>query len=251
MSDRPVLLNVPDLVSSLAIAGIGSDNVVGIAPDFEARLDLGELDKRLQESVDAQQSVYAVVAIIGSTEEGAVDSLRGVLELRKKYQAKGLSFVVHADAAWGGYFATMIPKDFRPGDPKNAEPPAQTGKGDGFVPDASLRVDTQEDIYAMRYADSITVDPHKAGYIPYPAGSLCYRDGRMRFLITWTSPYISGAGAFESIGIYGVEGRYDDNFSLLQIERADIVVASQERPPCPRGLLIAALGWVLKATGHF
>ncbi|KAL8638359.1 MAG: hypothetical protein Q9228_004485 [Teloschistes exilis] len=191
---------------SAAIAGIGSANVVGIAPDFEARLDLDDLDKRLQESVDAQQAVYAVVAIIGSTEEGAVDSLQGVLELRKKYQDKGLSFVVHADAAWGGYFATMLPKDFKPGDPKNAEPPVQTGKGDGFVPDASLRVDTQEDIYAMRYADSITVDPHKAGYIPYPAGSLCYRDERMRFLITWTSPYISRAGAFESIGIYGVEG---------------------------------------------
>ncbi|KAL8689385.1 MAG: hypothetical protein Q9218_004937 [Villophora microphyllina] len=189
-----------------AIAGIGSDNVVGIAPDIEARLDLKDLDKRLQESLDAQQSVYAVVAIIGSTEEGAVDSLRGVLDLRKKYQAQGLSFVVHADAAWGGYFATMIPKDFKPGDPKNAEPPAQTGKGDGFVPDASLRVETQEDIYALRYADSITVDPHKAGYIPYPAGALCYRDGRMRYLITWTSPYISRAGTTESIGIYGVEG---------------------------------------------
>ena len=101
----------------------------------------------------------------------------------------------------------MIPKDFRPGDPKNSQPPAQTGKGDGFVPDASLRVDTQEDIYAMRHADSITVDPHKAGYIPYPAGGLCYRDDRMRFLITWSSPYISRAGTTESIGIYGVEGR--------------------------------------------
>ncbi|KAL8700488.1 MAG: hypothetical protein Q9224_000947 [Gallowayella concinna] len=190
-----------------AIAGIGSDNVVGIAPDIEARLDLNDLDKHLQASLEKQQAVYAVVAIIGSTEEGAVDPLRGVLELRSKYQARGLSFVVHADAAWGGYFATMIPKDFRPGDPKNAEPPKQTGKGDGFVPDASLRVETQEDIYAMRYADSITVDPHKAGYIPYPAGGLCYRDGRMRFLITWTSPYISGTGTTESIGIFGVEGR--------------------------------------------
>ncbi|KAL8827771.1 MAG: hypothetical protein Q9170_006883, partial [Blastenia crenularia] len=183
-----------------------SDNVIGIAPDIEARLDLDDLDKHLKASLDNQQAVYAVVAIIGSTEEGAVDSLRGVLRLRERYQAQGLSFVVHADAAWGGYFASMIPKDFRPGDPKNAEPPAQTGKGDGFVPDASLRVDTQEDIYALRYADSITVDPHKAGYIPYPAGGLCYRDDRMRFLITWSSPYISRAGTPESIGIYGVEG---------------------------------------------
>ncbi|KAL8725702.1 MAG: hypothetical protein Q9181_006313, partial [Wetmoreana brouardii] len=184
----------------------GSDNVVGIAPDIEARLDLEDLDKHLQASLERQQAVYTVVAIIGSTEEGAVDSLRGILTLREKYQAQGLSFVVHADAAWGGYFASMIPKDFKPGDPKNAEPPAQTGRGDGFVPDASLRVETQEDIYALRYADSITVDPHKAGYIPYPAGGLCYRDERMRFLITWTSPYISRAGATESIGIYGVEG---------------------------------------------
>ncbi|KAL8934252.1 MAG: hypothetical protein Q9216_005994, partial [Gyalolechia sp. 2 TL-2023] len=189
-----------------AIAGIGSENVVGIAPDIEARLDLDDLDKHLKASLEKQQAVYAVVAIIGSTEEGAVDSLRGVLRLREIYQAQGLSFVIHADAAWGGYFASMIPKDFKPGDPKNAEPPTQTGKGDGFVPDASLRVDTQEDIYALRYADSITVDPHKAGYIPYPAGGLCYRDDRMRFLITWTSPYISRAGTTESIGIYGVEG---------------------------------------------
>ncbi|KAL9592084.1 MAG: hypothetical protein Q9179_007074, partial [Wetmoreana sp. 5 TL-2023] len=184
----------------------GSDNVVGIAPDIEARLDLDDLNKHLQASLERKQAVYAVVAIIGSTEEGAVDSLRGVLALRRRYQAQGLSFVVHADAAWGGYFASMIPKDFKPGDPKNAEPPAQTGRGDGFVPDASLRVETQEDIYALRDADSITVDPHKAGYIPYPAGGLCYRDERMRFLITWTSPYVSRAGATESIGIYGVEG---------------------------------------------
>ncbi|KAL8834411.1 MAG: hypothetical protein Q9176_007498 [Flavoplaca citrina] len=189
-----------------AIAGIGSQNVVGIAPDMEARLDLNDLDKLLQASLEKQQAVYAVVSICGSTEEGAVDPLRGILELRRKYQAQGLSFVVHVDGAWGGYFASMIPRDFRPGDPKNAEPPKQTGRGDGFVPDASLRVETQEDIYAMRDADSITVDPHKAGYIPYPAGSLCYRDERMRFLITWTSPYISRAGTTESIGIYGVEG---------------------------------------------
>ena len=181
--------------------------MVGIAADIEARLDLEDLDRHLKASLDNQQAVYAVVAIIGSTEEGAVDPLRGVLALREKYQTLGMSFVVHADAAWGGYFASMIPKDFKPNDPANSDPPKQTGGGEGFVPDASLRVETQEEIYALRHADSITVDPHKAGYIPYPAGGLCYRDERMRFLITWSSPYISRAGTTESIGIYGVEGR--------------------------------------------
>lgn len=133
-----------------------------------------------------------------------MDSLSSILALRKQFQSRGLSFLVHADAAWGGYFCSMLPKDYRPGDVINL--PTEMGATDGFVPDASLRAETQEDLYAMRFADSITVDPHKAGYIPYPAGGLCYRDNRMRFLVTWTSPYLS-RGSVTSIGIYGVEGR--------------------------------------------
>ncbi|KAK6840601.1 pyridoxal-dependent decarboxylase conserved domain protein [Apiospora arundinis] len=186
-----------------AICGLGSDNVVGIPVDLGARLDLGELEKRLRRNLEEKQPVLAVVAIIGSTEEGAVDRLSGILALRKQFQSEGLSFLVHADAAWGGYFCSMLPKNYQPGDCTNL--PTEMGTTDGFVPDASLRVETQEDLYAMRFADSITVDPHKAGYIPYPAGGLCYRDGRMRFLVTWTCPYVAH-GSTTSIGVYGVEG---------------------------------------------
>ena len=32
---------------------------------------------------------------------------------------------------------------------------------------------------ALANSDSITVDPHKSGYIPYPAGALCYRNGQL------------------------------------------------------------------------
>jgi len=47
----------------------------------------------------------------------------------------------------------------------------------------------------------------RSGYINYPAGGLCYRDGRMRYLVTWTSPIVFHEGdAKESIGVYGVEG---------------------------------------------
>ncbi|GAW25935.1 putative pyridoxal-dependent decarboxylase domain protein [Rosellinia necatrix] len=186
-----------------AIAGLGSDNVIGIPVDLGARVDLDELEIMLRESLKNEQPVLAVVGIMGSTEEGAVDPLGGILALRKQLQAEGLSFLVHADAAWGGYFCSMLPKDYLPGDISNL--PTEKGATQGFVPDASLRAQTQDDLFAMRYADSITVDPHKAGYIPYPAGGLCYRDGRMRFLVTWTSPYLS-RGSVTSIGIYGVEG---------------------------------------------
>jgi glutamate/tyrosine decarboxylase-like PLP-dependent enzyme len=190
-----------------AIAGLGSGNMHGIELDLDGHIDLADLEVELERCLQERQPVYTVVAVMGSTEEGAVDRLSEIIKIRRKFQAKGLSFLVHADAAWGGYFATMLPRElvepsfdmpvgFMPGAPK---------KADGFVPSLTLKNDTMEDMLALREADSITVDPHKAGYIPYPAGSLVYRDGRMRFLVTWTSPYLS-QGSAENIGVYGVEG---------------------------------------------
>lgn len=179
--------------------------MIGVQVDHGARVDLDDLRSKLQACVDKKQPVYAVVAIMGSTEEGAVDPLRGILRLRQEFQAKGLSFLVHGDGAWGGYFCTMLPEGFQPG--QEIQLPSEKGSGAGFVPDSSLRADTQEDLFMLREVDSVTVDPHKAAYVPYPAGGLCYRDGRMRYLVTWTSPYISrGETTTTSIGVFGIEG---------------------------------------------
>jgi hypothetical protein len=177
-----------------ALIGLGSANCVSVPVDFNARMDIGELRMKLQACVDEQRAVYAVVAVIGSTEEGAVDPLDEILALRPEFEAKGLSFLVHADAAWGGYFASMI----RPS-------PVLRGPRD-YVPTVTLRESTVNQFKALKDADSITIDPHKSGYMPYPAGGLCYRDGRMRFLLTWSAPYLHQGEGGESIGIYGIEG---------------------------------------------
>ncbi|KAM0351848.1 hypothetical protein ACHAPU_002361 [Fusarium lateritium] len=182
----------------VAIAGLGSGNVIGVAVNNSAQMDINVLEKHLLNCVETKTAVFAVVAIIGSTEEGAVDRLTEVLRLRKKFQDEhGLSFLVHADAAWGGYFATMVNPDRR----YSVEEHTSTKP----EPEWYLDPKTVEDIKAMSSADSITVDPHKAGYIPYPAGSLVYKDGRMRHLVTWSGPYLS-QGSAENIGVYGVEG---------------------------------------------
>ncbi|KAL4904298.1 hypothetical protein BDW74DRAFT_185623 [Aspergillus multicolor] len=186
-----------------AITGIGSENMVGVRVDAEARVDLVDLVSKLEQCLRDEIAVYAVVAVIGSTEEGAVDRLSEILRIRKRFQRRGLSFLVHADAAWGGYFASMLPRNLKKQDDL-FKAVGQTSD-QGFVPDLGLKVETQEDLLAMKFADSITIDPHKAGYIPYPAGALVYRDERMRSLVTWTSPYI-GRGSLTAIGIYGVEG---------------------------------------------
>lgn len=187
-------------LTASAIAGIGSGNLTEIKVDNDARIDLHELEQNLKHCAENKVAVYAVVAIIGTTEEGAVDRLSKIVELRNKMQKEhGLSFLVHADAAWGGYFATML-------DRTSDDKPTKSRYDKGPIPALCLRDNTEDELLALQHADSITVDPHKAGYIPYPAGSLVYRDGRMRYLVTWSSPVLS-QGSAENIGVYGVEGR--------------------------------------------
>ena len=110
---------------------------MGVKLDHGARVDIGALREQLQDSLDHQKAVYAVVAIVGSTEEGCVDPLSEIIKLRDEFQKKGLSFLVHADGAWGRYFCTMLPRGFKPGD--EIALPSDQGSGAGFVPDASLR----------------------------------------------------------------------------------------------------------------
>lgn len=175
----------------------------GVELDLDGHISLEALERELDRCLAERQAVYAVVAVIGSTEEGEVDPLFEILAMRRRFQDKGLSFLVHADAAWGGYFASMIPRALMvPGRPLKGGDEDDAIKE---VPSLSLKRETLKDMIALKEADSITVDPHKAGYVPYPAGSLCYRDARMRFLVTWTSPYLT-QGSTENIGVYGVEG---------------------------------------------
>ncbi|RKK49227.1 hypothetical protein BFJ67_g6992 [Fusarium oxysporum f. sp. cepae] len=167
-----------------AISGLGSDNFVDIAVDEEARMDISSLRAHLESCIEGDDEsqhtpVFGGVVIIGSTEHGACDPLRQVVELREEFQARGLSFAIHCDAAWGGYFSSMIERRMFAPIPGGDLP---------FVP-------------------NITIDPHKSGYINYPAGGLCYRDQRMRYLITWTSPIVYHQGDDKgSMGVYGVEG---------------------------------------------
>ncbi|KAJ5553355.1 PLP-dependent transferase [Penicillium frequentans] len=182
----------------LAIAGLGSGNILEVNVDDDAHIDISQLEEELVKCLEEHIPVYAVVGIIGSTEEGSVDALEKIVHIRDKMQKEGLSFLIHADAAWGGYFATMLHRG------ENGKP--RRGDADkGAVPALTLRKETETSLLALHRVDSITVDPHKAGYVPYPAGSLVYKDGRMRYLVTWSSPYLS-QGSEDNIGVYGVEG---------------------------------------------
>ncbi len=181
-----------------ALLGLGSANLVDVPVDLDARMDISKLEKILCQALKERRPVLAVVGVMGSTEESAIDPLVEILTIREEFRKKGLDYIVHADAAWGGYHASTLRDDYdMPSMPRlmAAPPPA--------VP---LSRYTQQQLMALSETDSITVDPHKSGYIPYPAGALCYRNSSMRNLVTFSAPVVFHGETEPTVGIYGIEG---------------------------------------------
>ncbi len=184
---------------SAALIGLGANQLRRVNVDLDGRMCMQHLRDILQECLDQKRPVLEVVAVIGSTEESAVDPLADIVALRDAFRLKGLEFTLHVDGAWGGYFASMLRDSKRPIDPEQDGALEQT-------PAMVMSDYVTRQYRAFKYADTQTVDPHKAGFIPYPAGALCYRNGAMRDMITFTAPVVYHGGIDPTVGVYGIEG---------------------------------------------
>jgi len=184
-----------------AILGLGAHQIEKVKVDLFARMDIDDLRLRLQRCVEEQIPVVQVVAVLGTTEVSAVDPIAKLVALREEMNQQGLNFALHVDAAWGGYFASVLGNDPHAETENNTELENKT-----YTPAICMSQYVTAQYQAVQYCDSVTVDPHKAGYIPYSAGGLCYRNGAMRDLVSFSAPVVYHGGMDASVGIYGVEG---------------------------------------------
>jgi glutamate/tyrosine decarboxylase-like PLP-dependent enzyme len=197
-----------------AISGLGSSHLLNVHVDADARLDIDRLDDTLSSCLKRRAPVILLVAVCGSTEESAVDPIAEVLALREHHRSKGLDFPVHVDAAWGGYMLSSIRRNYRF---QVAPQEAQSGpclETDDIFIDDLRHVPTSDYVIRqlkhIRDCDAATIDPHKWGYVPYPAGSILYRNGEIRCLTTFSGLYIGESGSVKvdtpNTGVFGLEG---------------------------------------------
>jgi glutamate/tyrosine decarboxylase-like PLP-dependent enzyme len=212
---KPPLIVAPSTAhyswpKAAALLGFGTAQWASVEVDPYARVNVDAMRNILVKAVGQSQPVVMVVSVMGSTEESAVDYLADILELRREFRAQGLEFVLHSDAAWGGYLISTLRKDFD-------QPAAVPGQDDEkipadsepFIADASgvhLSAHTKKHMMLMRESDSVTVDPHKNGFIHYPAGAICYRNTSYKNLLTFGAPVIGAPGTEPTVGLYGIEG---------------------------------------------
>jgi tyrosine decarboxylase / aspartate 1-decarboxylase len=138
-----------------------------VACDARGRMDINALTKRV-----ARGDVGTVVTTLGTTATGSVDPLPEILTLRERHR-----FRIHADAAYGGYFALA----------EN-------------LPQEAARAFSR-----IGEVDSIVIDPHKHGLQPYGCGCVLFCDSGVGRLYKHDSPYTYFSSAELHLGEISLE----------------------------------------------
>lgn len=175
--------------------------------DDRGRMDPDALAREL-----AKGDVGTVVATIGNTGIGAVDSLPEILGLAKQYGVR-----VHADAAYGGYFGLAGTLD------------------QGIAASYSRLADV----------DSIVVDPHKHGLQPYGCGCVLFKDPTVGAFYKHGSPYTYFSSTDLHLGEISLE------CSRAGAAAVALWATHRLLPPVPGGEFAAGLDSCLAAARDF
>lgn len=167
----------------LKLLGLGRQHLELVATSG-MRLDAGAFEETVERCLRERQPILMAVAVLGSTEYGTIDPLDAMLATRDRAQAQGFGFSVHVDAAWGGYLATLFRNE--DGSLRGRE---EVHAGYRHFPSAPVHAA----FAALAGVDSVTIDPHKLGYLPYGAGAFVCRDHRVMDLLAECADYVFNA----------------------------------------------------------
>ena len=175
LAKRPVLYASAEAHFSIAksanILGLGSaDGMRKVPVDGNSRLDVAALRRMVAQDRAAGLDPFCVVGIAGVTSNGVIDPLDAIADA-----AAELGLWYHVDAAYaaGGLMSEKLRPRFK----------------------------------GIERADSITMDPHKWWYMPYPCGAILTKDGEAGRRAFWSEavyiPQTDDAVEFRDHGLAG------------------------------------------------
>ena len=149
----------------------------------DAKMDVENLEKILHECINDNILPIAVVSVLAATELGIVDPLDKIIKVIKKIEARyKIKIWHHSDAAYGGFFCSLL-----------------------NVKDTGLSIQTRYALKSLKYADSITIDPHKLGYAPYSSGCFICKSAKDYYIYRTNAAYVDFKKK-KDVGQFTLEG---------------------------------------------
>lgn len=170
--------------------GIGQDNVIAVPTGLDNAIKLPALERAADEAIEAGKRIAAIVATLGTTDAFGLDDVQAMAALRDRLvERHALDYRphIHADAVIGWAWAAFRDYDFQ------ANPLGFRGRTVRALAAADYRV------RHLQAADSIGVDFHKTGFVPYVSTLFLLRDaGDFKFVARdpHSMPYLYQTGQY-------------------------------------------------------
>lgn len=207
VSEKGEILNLPNLYvakskhyswdKAIDVIGIGQDQLIEVNLDNDYRMDFDSFNRLFRKD----KPTLAVIGILGSSKQGSIDPIDKLIDFRNNLENnEKISYYLHVDGAYGGYFPCLL-RDER--NEKQSYNDVLKFLKTIKILDLSEEVELFDNlinenwykkIEAVQFADSITIDPHKMGYVPYPAGCIVFDDTRCKDFISYTPSYLNDPG---------------------------------------------------------
>ena len=185
-------------LTAAAWLGIGQENVICVPTHTDNSIQLDALEQAARQTIADGNQIAAIVATMGSTDAFGIDDLVGIDTLRRQLADEfSLPYLphVHADAVIGWAWSVFNDYDFE------ANPLEFRGRTVRALAAAQHRMQH------LSLADSIGIDFHKTGYVPYVSSLVMFREGTDLQRIArpqHTMPYLYQSGELHP-GLFTLE----------------------------------------------
>ncbi|WP_047681473.1 MULTISPECIES: pyridoxal-dependent decarboxylase [Xenorhabdus] len=178
-------------IKAADIFGIGQENIIPLPVNEHYQTDVAKMREITLSLIEKGEAILAMIAVVGTTEVGAIDRIDEVIKLRQECEEHyGASFYIHIDAAYAGYACSSLLDE--QGKFMEYDELVKHHHELGLIPENINwpKLEVYQSFKALKHVDSITVDPHKMGFIQYSAGAICMKDKRILDLISSHAAYV-------------------------------------------------------------
>lgn len=152
---------------AMLIMNVPSNQVYWVNLDQFGRMCTKDLKSSILRAQNSGHKPCLVVSLFGSTEFGICDPIDKVESLLNELFSKADKPWHHVDAAYGGFFSCLK---------------------------STKRIFTNSvsrSLRSIQNADSVTIDPHKLGYVPYAVGAFICKSKKLYQMNPLHSPYLN------------------------------------------------------------
>ena len=156
---------------AMSLMGLSKESMWVMKIDIFGHVCIDDLKAKIKKAIESNRPIMGVISVVGTTEIGMFDSVDKIQDVLDDYK-KRYSYDIwhHVDGAYGGVYCSMI-----------------RGK-EKFIHNLSPRIISS--LHSIHRVNSITLDPHKLGMVPYSCGAIIFKDSSYYKISQFDAPYL-------------------------------------------------------------